>query len=128
LIDPDIPTVIRGSAGSSLTCYLLGITSVDPIKFRISLSRFMHEKRDDLPDIDIDFPAHLREQIYEQIYDNYPGRVARISNHLYYKPKSAIREAIRRAGYHKFIPRDFDLKQIFPEKEERLEVRKEAHE
>ena len=127
LIDPDIPTVIRGSAGSSLTCYLLGITSVDPIKFRISLSRFMHEKRDDLPDIDIDFPAHLRESIYEQIYDHYPGRVARISNHLYYKPKSAIREAIRRAGYHKFIPRDFDLKTIFPEKEERLEVRKEAH-
>lgn len=126
IIDPDIPTVIRGSAGSSLVCYLLGITSVDPVKFKISLSRFMHEKRDDIPDIDIDFPSHLRESIYEQIYDKYPGRVARISNHLYYKPKSAIREAIRRAGYHKFIPRDFDLKKIFPEKEERLEVRKEA--
>jgi len=126
LINPDIPTVIRGSAGSSLVCYLLGITSVDPIKFKISLSRFMHEKRDDLPDIDIDFPAHLREKIYEQIYSKYPGRVARISNHLYYKPKSAIREAIRRAGYHKFIPKDFDLRKIFPEKDERLEVKKEA--
>jgi DNA polymerase III alpha subunit len=126
IIDPDIPTVIRGSAGSSLVCYLLGITSVDPVKFKISLSRFMHEKRDDIPDIDIDFPAHLRESIYEQIYEKYPGRVARISNHLYYKPKSAIREAIRRAGYHRFIPKDFDLKKIFPEKDERLEVRKEA--
>jgi len=126
IINPDIPTVIRGSAGSSLVCYLLGITSVDPIKFKISLSRFMHEKRDDLPDIDIDFPSHLRESIYQIIYDRYPGRVARISNHLYYKPKSAIREAIRRAGYHKFIPRDFDLKTLFPEKEERIEVRKEA--
>ena len=126
IIDQDIPTVIRGSAGSSLICYLLGITSVDPVKFKISLSRFMHEKRDDLPDIDIDFPSHLRESIYETIYNKYPGRVARISNHLYYKPKSAIREAIRRAGYHKFIPREFDLKKLFPEKEERLEVRKEA--
>lgn len=126
LIDHDIPTVIRGSAGSSLVCYLLGITSVDPVKFKISLSRFMHEKRDDLPDIDIDFPSHLRELIYEKIYEKYPGRVARISNHLYYKPKSAIREAIRRAGYHKFIPKDFDLKKLFPEKEERLEIRKEA--
>lgn len=126
IIDQDIPTVIRGSAGSSLICYLLGITSVDPVKFKISLSRFMHEKRQDLPDIDIDFPSHLRESIYETIYNKYPGRVARISNHLYYKPKSAIREAIRRAGYHKFIPREFDLKKLFPEKEERLEVRKEA--
>jgi len=126
IIDPNTPTVIRGSAGSSLVCYLLGITSVDPVKFKISLSRFMHEKRDDLPDIDIDFPAHLRESIYEQIYNKYPGRVARISNHLYYKPKSAIREAIRRAGYHKFIPRDFDLRKIFPETGERIEVRKEA--
>ena len=40
IIDQDIPTVIRGSAGSSLICYLLGITSVDPVKFKISLSRF----------------------------------------------------------------------------------------
>ena len=126
IIDPNIPTVIRGSAGSSLVCYLLGITSVDPVKFKISLSRFMHEKRDDLPDIDIDLPSHLREKIYELIYEKYPGRVARISNHLYYKPKSAIREAIRRAGYHKFIPKDFDLKKIFPEKEERIEVKIEA--
>lgn len=126
IIDPNVPTVIRGSAGSSLVCYLLGITSVDPVKFKISLSRFMHEKRDDIPDIDIDFPSHLREKIYQQIYDRYPGRVARISNHLYYKPKSAIREAIRRAGYHKFIPREFDLRKIFPETEERIEVRKEA--
>jgi DNA polymerase III alpha subunit len=126
IVDQDIPTVIRGSAGSSLVCYLLGITSVDPVKFKISLSRFMHEKRDDIPDIDIDFPSHLREKIYEQIYDRYPGRVARISNHLYYKPKSAIREAIRRAGYHKFIPKNFDLTKIFPEKDERFEVRKEA--
>ncbi len=116
LIDPSIPTVIRGSAGSSLICFLLGITTIDPILFNISLARFMHEDRNDLPDIDIDFPSHLREDIYEKIYKQYPNRVARISNHLYYKPKSAIREAIRQCGYRKFVPRDFNLNKIFEDK------------
>ena len=32
-----IPHIIRGSSGSSLTCYLLGISSFDPIKYNISL-------------------------------------------------------------------------------------------
>jgi DNA polymerase III alpha subunit len=32
----DIPHVIRGSAGSSLVCYLLGITDIDPIYYNIS--------------------------------------------------------------------------------------------
>ena len=40
-----IPHIIRGSSGSSLTCYLLGISSFDPIKYNISLARFMHKNR-----------------------------------------------------------------------------------
>ena len=28
----DIPHIIRGSAGSSLICYCLGITNIDPVK------------------------------------------------------------------------------------------------
>ena len=34
--------VIRGSSGSSVICYLTGITHIDPIKNNISLARFMH--------------------------------------------------------------------------------------
>jgi DNA polymerase III alpha subunit len=45
-----MPHVIRGSAGSSLLCYLLGITNFDPIKENIVLSRFMHKHRHDMPD------------------------------------------------------------------------------
>ena len=41
---------------------------MDPIKLNINLTRFMHEKREDLPDIDIDFPAHKRNIIYERIF------------------------------------------------------------
>ena len=51
----DLTHMTRGSAGSSLVCYLLGITDVDPIKWNIPVARFMNPLRDDLPDVDIDF-------------------------------------------------------------------------
>ncbi|NBR23754.1 MAG: hypothetical protein EBU08_08290, partial [Micrococcales bacterium] len=57
----DIPHITRGSAGSSLLCWLLGIGDVDPIAERIPLSRFMNPRRDDLPDIDLDFPHWQQE-------------------------------------------------------------------
>ena len=54
-ITQDLTHMTRGSAGSSLVCYLLGITDVDPIKWNIPVARFMNPLRDDLPDVDIDF-------------------------------------------------------------------------
>lgn len=108
-----IPHVIRGSAGSSLVCYLLGITDIDPILYNISLARFMHEERTDNPDIDIDFPYNKREEVFQRIYDHFgKHRVARISNHLYYKERSAIREAVRRHGYRKQFGKYADLEEL----------------
>ena len=118
----DIPHIIRGSAGSCLLCYYMGITEIDPIKENITLSRFMHTKRADIPDIDIDFPSHLRDKIYKKIFDNWKDKVARISNHIMFKEKSAIREAIRQEGHRKFVPRDFDLTDIFKDKKQIIKV------
>jgi len=50
----------RGSAGGALLSYLLGITSVDPIKYNLSLDRFLTKDRINsgrLPDVDSDFPS-----------------------------------------------------------------------
>ena len=58
-ITKNFPHIIRGSAGACLLCYYMGITNIDPVRENISLSRFMHKKRQDIPDIDIDFPAIL---------------------------------------------------------------------
>lgn len=108
-----IPHIIRGSAGSSLCCYLLGITDIDPIEHNIILSRFMSELRSDMPDIDIDLPHKYRDRIFDKIYEKWEGRVGRISNHIMYKPRSAIREAIRREGYHSMINRGETIDEIF---------------
>jgi DNA polymerase III alpha subunit len=73
----------------------------------------MHKNRKDIPDIDIDFPSHLRDEIYKKIFTEWQNRVARISNYVLYKPKSALREAIRMEGYRKRIPKNFELTDIF---------------
>ncbi len=109
----DIPHVTRGSAGSSLICYLLGITDIDPIFYNISLARFMHEDRADNPDIDIDFPYNKRAEVFERIYKHFgKHRVARISNHLFFREKSAIREAVRMCGYKKRYSKHLDIEEV----------------
>ena len=91
----DIPHIIRGSAGSSLICYCLGITNIDPVKEDICFARFLNDKRETMPDVDMDFPYNMREEVFNRLHQKYPNMIARISNHLYYKEKSAMRQAIR---------------------------------
>lgn len=122
----DAQFIIRGSAGSSLVTYLLGITNIDPIKENISLARFMSETRQDMPDIDIDLPHNRREMIYKRIFDRWDGKVARISNRVMYKTKTALREAVRRAGYRKFLSKDFKVEDVFEKEEEQNSVYEEA--
>jgi hypothetical protein len=111
-ITKNIPHITRGSCGSSLVCYLLGISHIDPIKNNVRFSRFLNEYRNNLPDIDLDFPHNLRDEVFLKIELQWPGKVARISNHVYYHEKSALRQAIRNAGIHKFIPKNDINKEI----------------
>jgi DNA polymerase III alpha subunit len=90
-----IPHIIRGSAGSSLVCFLLGITHIDPILYGIELARFMNVFRTDIPDIDIDVPYNRRDEIYKRISETWIDQVARISNHVKWKPKTALRESVK---------------------------------
>jgi DNA polymerase III alpha subunit len=108
----DIPHITRGSAGSSLICYLLGIGDVDPVAERIPLSRFMNPKRDDLPDIDLDFPHWQQETVMNRIFRRWPGQSARVSNYVMYKEKSAIREAAKRYGAKGNLKRNFKLEDV----------------
>jgi len=109
---PEYRHITRGSAGCSLVGYLLGIHNMDPVENNFILSRFMHELRPDLPDIDVDFAYNQRDIVVDKVMSKYPGRVARISNHVTYKSGSAVRQALRDMGHRKFVPRYFDLDAI----------------
>lgn len=61
----------RGSAANSVICYCLGVTSVDPSKFKLLFARFMSDERNEPPDIDVDFEHERREEIMQYIYEKY---------------------------------------------------------
>src|SRR5207302_3112272 len=90
---------LRGSAGSSLVCYLLGITDVDPLRFGLPLERFLHPGRTDLPDIDLDFDWKVRDDVLAYVFRRHgPEHTAMISSHLFLQPRSAFREAAKAHG------------------------------
>ena len=57
----------RGSAGSFLSNYLLGITQLDPIEWNFPYFRFLNKERAELPDIDIDLAPSKRPAILREI-------------------------------------------------------------
>src|SRR3546814_6192600 len=61
--DPPILCQGRGSAANSLVCYLLEITSIDPIANNLLFTRFLSEERQEPPDIDVDFEHERREEV-----------------------------------------------------------------
>lgn len=142
----NIPHIIRGSAGSSLICFLMGITHMDPIAHGLELARFMNKGRKDLPDIDIDVPYNRREELYGEIAARWPNQVARISNHVRFTYKTALREATKKEILEQ-VPeqrelrskedrqrlcavarRNFRMEALLPEKEAQESVRQEAKE
>jgi DNA polymerase III subunit alpha len=60
-----ILTTIRGSVAGSLTTYVLGITNVDPLEYKLPFERFLNPERPSAPDIDMDFADARRDEIIE---------------------------------------------------------------
>lgn len=84
----------RGSSCGSLVCYLIGITSVDPIPHGLIFERFIDINRSDMPDIDIDFSDQQRQKVFEYLNQTYGANcVARLGAVAMFKPRSALQEA-----------------------------------
>ena len=87
---------VHNSVGGSLISYALGITSVDPIEYRLLFSRFISEDRIDFPDIDIDFEDKKRHLVREHLEELYgKNNVVSISTFLKMKGRAAIRDVGR---------------------------------
>lgn len=90
----------RGSAAASAVCYLLGITAVDPILYRLPFERFLATTRTEEPDIDVDFDSDRREEIIQWVYAEYGReRAAQVANVIQYRPKNAVRDMARALGH-----------------------------
>lgn len=82
----------RGSAAASLVCYVLRITEVDPMMFpTMMFERFIDLKRDDLPDVDLDFADDRRDEVRLHLVDLYGAdRVGNIGNFRRYRGKNSL--------------------------------------
>lgn len=89
----------RGSAANSVVCYCLGVTSVDPSKFKVLFARFMSDARDEPPDIDVDFEHERREEVIQYIYDRYGrDRAAIVATVTQVHWRGAIRDVAKAMG------------------------------
>lgn len=86
----------RGSAAGSLVCYLLGITSIDPLEHGLMFERFLAPGRIDMPDIDTDFQKTRRDEVIEYLRGRYGAdRVAHIATHGQMHGKGALKDVGR---------------------------------
>lgn len=94
--DLDIPVgPARGSAAASLACFLLRITEVNPLRFPLLVfERFIDITREDLPDIDLDFPSEARPGLRDYLVSRY-GNVYNIGTFTYFKGKLALDDVAR---------------------------------
>lgn len=90
----------RGSAANSLVAYLLGITPVDPLAHHLLFERFLSDRTDTMPDIDLDFDRDRRDEVIAYVYECY-GRehTALVCNVVTYQSRLAVRDAARALGY-----------------------------
>jgi DNA polymerase-3 subunit alpha len=87
----------RGSAAASVAAWLLRITEVDPLKFPLLVfERFIDETREDLPDIDLDFPSEVRPKLRDYYAGKYGDEcVNNIGTFTYFKNKLALDDVAR---------------------------------
>lgn len=63
--------IARGSVTGFYTCYLMGITQINPMKYGLPWWRHIHESRPELPDIDTDTEAAKRPLIFNMMKEYY---------------------------------------------------------
>ena len=89
----------RGSAANSCVCFVLGITSIDPIRHELLFERFISGERREPPDIDVDFEHERREEIIQWIYETYGRtRSALTAVVTRYRARGAVREVGKALG------------------------------
>ena len=89
----------RGSAANSIICFVLGITSIDPIRHELLFERFISENRREPPDIDIDFEHERREDVIQWIYTTYGHDHAALTAVVSrFRARGAVREVGKALG------------------------------
>ncbi|RYY38900.1 MAG: DNA polymerase III subunit alpha [Chitinophagaceae bacterium] len=86
----------RGSAAGSAVAYCIGITNIDPIKYKLLFERFLNPDRKSMPDIDTDFDDEGRQKVIDYVVQKYgQNQVAQIVTYGTMAAKSSIKDVAR---------------------------------
>ncbi len=108
----------RGSGGGSLVAYALGITEIDPLQHGLLFERFLNPERVSMPDFDIDFCMHRRDEVLDYARQKFGrDRVAQIVTYGSMNARAVVRDCGRILGHPhgfvdklaKLIPPDLDM-------------------
>ena len=93
----------RGSSVALLVGYLIGISHIDPLKWNLTLERFISEDTSVLPDIDLDFPRGLRDELITRVHQRYGPDYAALTGAISaYSVKGIIQDIGKALG----LPRE----------------------
>ena len=93
----------RGSSVALLVGYLIGISHIDPLAWNLTLERFLSEDMTVLPDIDLDFPRALRDELIERVHRRFGPEYAVLAGAIFtYKIKGVLQDLGKALG----LPRE----------------------
>lgn len=83
----------RGSSVASIVCYLIGLSHIDPVRNELYLDRFLNDELHSLPDIDLDFPRDIRDELLKRVPDHFgPEHAALVAAFPTYRFRNAVRD------------------------------------
>jgi len=98
--DHGIVETTRGSGAGSIVSYALGITTVNPLTFKLPFERFLNPYRPSPPDIDTDFADDRRDEVIEYVTKKYgEDKVAQIITFGTMMARGSVRDVGRALGY-----------------------------
>jgi DNA polymerase-3 subunit alpha len=98
--DNGIVETTRGSGAGSIVSYAMGITTVNPLYFKLPFERFLNPFRPSPPDIDADFADDRRDDMIAYVTNKYGAdKVAQIITFGTMAARGAVRDVGRALGY-----------------------------
>ncbi|KKW23219.1 MAG: polymerase III, alpha subunit protein [Parcubacteria group bacterium GW2011_GWA2_51_12] len=94
-----IISTTRGSAAGSLAAYALGITTINPVNYKLPFERFLNLSRPSPPDVDMDFADNRRDEVLQYVSEKYgKNKVAQIVTFGTMMARAAVRDVGRALG------------------------------
>ncbi len=105
----------RGSAAGSVVAFCIGITNIDPVKYKLLFERFLNPDRKSMPDIDTDFDDDGRQKVIDYVVEKYgKNQVAQIITYGTMAAKMSIKDVARTLDLP--LPESNILAKMVPEK------------